>query len=196
MPYCFVVVIITVSISTVGRQDDSLCKADVTPIATNAPTVHPDNNEQEIALPAIFLFRRLSSFLGARIAHDVPNAPLVTPKRRQIVNDIPSIRVTLVTFIITLLASTINSGTNIMKRRKVIRKRYRSGTNKIELLLHLLLLLLLEVDGGDEDVDDEEDPKRPRTSPALNNVTTRIAYQSLSGCISIVTPGNTITTHE
>jgi len=52
-------------ISFARSSSQPLCKADVIPIATNAPIVHPPNNEQDIALPAIFLFRRVSSFLGA-----------------------------------------------------------------------------------------------------------------------------------
>eukprot|EP00984_Skeletonema_dohrnii_P017868 scaffold8226_cov115-Skeletonema_dohrnii-CCMP3373.AAC.4 len=67
----------------------------------------------------------------------------------------------------------MSSGTNTKKRSSVIRKRYCSATSKIALSL-------------------QEEPNRPRTSPALKNVTTRIAYQSFSDWISIVTPGKTM----
>ncbi len=145
-----------------------LCKVEVIPIATNAPAVHPPNNEQEIALPAIFLFRRVSSFLGACIAQDVPTVPFVIPSRKQIIRDITSKE----TFSLIIPdASIMRSGVNTTKRSSVIPRRYCSATSKIALSL-------------------EEEPKRPRTSPALKTVTTRIAYQSFSGWTSIATPGN------
>ena len=121
------------------------CRANVIPIAISAPIVHPPNNEQEIALPAIFLFRRVSSFLGACIAQDVPSAPFVIPSRKQIVSDISS-REILPS--ITSDAKMMSSGTNTKKRSSVIPNRYCSATSKIALFL-------------------EEEPKRPKAAGIL-----------------------------